>query len=825
MPGRRKALFGRYPVVRVFALGVVLGTAWLQGEATLPLVHLGSLALALVLAARLFRPWLPRAVLVLAAGCLAGYDHAAWQAQERLADALPFAWEGRDIELTGIVCGLPQPGERGTRFLLCVEEVATPGAQVPATISLSWYAQRKRGEEEGSTPPDIRAGERWRFTARLKRPRGLANPHGFDFEPWALERGIRATGYVRTPGAAARLAEHVPGWPQSLHRLRGDVRDAMNARLGDAPLAGVLVALAIGDQDAIAQEDWQVFWRTGVGHLVSISGLHITMLAGLAFAVVAFTWVRVPRLALWLPARKAGAVAGVAAALAYSLVAGYSVPTQRTFIMLAVVATCVLADRHTSPSRVLALAVMGVILVDPWAVLAPGFWLSFGAVAAIFYAVSLRTGRPGAIAGAVTTQLAVTLGMLPMLVALFQEVSLVSPIANAFAIPVVSLVVVPLALAGAFLPVPFALDLAHLVMEYTMVPLEWLAALPDAVIESHEPVAWTVACAVLGSLWLLAPRGVPMRACGAILFVPLFTVAPPAPPFGAAWIDVLDVGQGLAVVVRTATHALVYDAGPTWSAEADSGGRVVVPFLRGEGVRHLDVLAITHADDDHAGGMASVSRSRHPDALLTTLRSDDARHALAGISRLCLRGMHWDWDGARFEVLHPDAASLDEARRKENDRGCVLRVATQGSAALLAADIEARSESQLLASDGATLRADVLLVPHHGSRTSSTAAFIDAVAPRIALFAVGYRNRFHHPNPGVMARYAARGIEVWRTDLDGALRVQLPADGGGELVVRGQDEARRYWTDRAPRITSSVAPTSARTPTLSARSSTEKSGE
>jgi competence protein ComEC len=785
--------------VRIFASGVVLGTAWLQGEAALPLVHLWPVSLALLLAAWRVRGWAPRALLILAAGTVAGYDFAALRAEIRLADALPVAWEGRDIELTGVVCGLPQAGEKGTRFLFCVEQVETQGAHVPATVSLSWYASRWRGEEEGGAPPALRAGERWHLTARLKRPRGLANAHGFDFEPWALERDIRATGYVRAKSAAERREEHVIGWPQSLHRLRGAVREAMNAHLGDAPLAGVLVALAIGDQDAIAQDHWQVFWRTGVGHLVSISGLHITMLAGLAFLVAAFAWVRVPRLALAVPARKAGAVAGVAAALAYSLVAGYSVPTQRTLVMLAVVALCVLADRHTSPSRVLARAVLAVIFLDPWAVLSPGFWLSFGAVGAIFYAVSLRTGRPGAIAGAASTQLAVTLGMLPMLVALFQEVSLVSPLANAFAIPLVSLVVVPLTLAGAFLPVPFALDLAHLVMALTMVPLEWLAGLPDALLESHEPLAWTVACAVAGSLWLLAPRGVPMRSCGAVLFVPLFTLSPAWPQPGAAWIDVLDVGHGLSVVVRTASHALVYDAGPTWSAEADSGSRVVVPFLRGEGVRRLDMLAISHADDDHAGGMASVARLRRPVVLFTTLRANDERHLLAGISRLCMRGVAWDWDGVRFEALHPDAAALDEPRRKENDRGCVLRVATRGAVALLTADVEARSEAELVAREGERLRADVMLIPHHGSKTSSTPAFLDAVAPRLALLPAGYRNRFRHPNPAVMARYAARGVDVWRTDLDGALRVELPADRGGKPAVRGQDAQRRYWTDRTPR--------------------------
>ncbi len=420
---------------------------------------------------------------------------------------------------------------------------------------------------------------------RLKRPRGLANPHGFELEPWALERGIRATGYIRARPPPQRIEPRAEGWPYTLHRWRGEIREAMLAHLGDARLRGVLVALAIGDQDAISQGDWEVFWRTGVGHLMSISGLHITMLAALAAGATFFVWVRVPSLVLRLPARKAAVVVGVLTALAYSLMTGYAVPAQRTLAMLATVAACVLADRHGSPSRVLSAAALIVTAIDPWAVLSPGFWLSFGAVASIFYAVALRAGHPGKLHAALVEQLAVTLAMMPMMVALFQQVSLVSPLANAFAIPVVSLVVVPLTIAGAFLPLPILLDAAHWVMDVTMVPLEWLASSPLATLETHEPAAWTVvAAAVVGAAWLLAPRGVPMRSVGAIWIAPLFAVVPPSPAPGEAWLDVLEVGNGLAVVVRTANHALVYDTGPSWNADADSGNRIVVPFLRGEGI-------------------------------------------------------------------------------------------------------------------------------------------------------------------------------------------------------------------------------------------------
>jgi competence protein ComEC len=270
----------------------------------------------------------------------------------------------------------------------------------------------------------------------------------------------------------------------------------------------------------------------------------------------------------------------------------------------------------------------------------------------------------------------------------------------------------------------------------------------------------------------------------------------PAPAPGEAWIDVLDVGQGLAVVVRTATHALAYDAGPAWNAESDSGNRIVVPFLRGEGVRRLDALVITHADDDHAGGAESVATAREPSWLLSTLAREDPRHLLAPISRLCTTQTRWTWDGVSFAVLHPDERALFEPRRRENDRSCVIRVETGGRSAVLAADIERRAEAELVAREGGRLKSDVLLVPHHGSRTSSTPTFVDAVSPSVALISAGYRNRFRQPSPAVEARYRERGVAIHRTDVGGALHVELPGAPGGAVTVRRHADRRRYWSDR-----------------------------
>ncbi len=780
--------------MRLFSAAFVAGTAVLQQAPALPDLRYLGIAVALLLASRLPRQALARSLLVAAAGFAAGHDLAAWRAHQRVADELPRGMEGRDIEVEGVVTGLPRHGERGTRFLFDPRPGAA-GVAVPSRVWLAWHGPR--GAESAGTPApaQLRAGQRWRLTVRLKRPRGTANPHAFDFESWSMARGIRATGYVRSTPAPVLLADHEPGWPQTLHRLRGEVREAMQSRLGEARFAGVLVALAIGEQDAIAAADWEVFWRTGVGHLVSISGLHVTMFASLAFAVTAWFWVRVPALALAVAARKAAAVAGVAAAAAYTLVAGFGVPAQRTLVMLAAGAASLLADRPSSPSRVLAAAALAVVLVDPWAVLAPGFWLSFGAVGAIFFTLSLRDRPPRALAAAVATQVAVTLALAPLLAALFGEVSLVSPLANAFAIPWVSMVVVPLTLGGSLLPLPALLHAAHALLEAAMVPLQWLASFPGAMVEGAAAPLPALPCALAGAALLLAPRGLPLRAAGVTLLLPLALFRAPAPAPGEAWVDVLDVGQGLAVIVRTAGRALAYDAGPSWNADSDSGARIVVPYLRGEGVRRLDGLVISHADDDHAGGARSLARARAPPWMLSSLPEGDARHGFVPASRPCIAGLRWDWDGVAFEILHPAAEALRD-RRRENDRSCVLRVATAAGAVLLAGDIERRAEAELVAREGGRLRAHALLVPHHGSRSSSTPAFVAAVAPSLAIVSAGWRNRFRQPSPEVEARYREQGARVLRTDLEGALRLALPAGADDVPTVRALSVRIRYWSDR-----------------------------
>ncbi|KAF0163486.1 MAG: competence protein ComEC [Rhodocyclaceae bacterium] len=779
--------------MRIFVLGFAFGVWLLQQQAELPsvpwLAGVGAvvvLLLALRKSVLATRRLIRSAMLVLAAAAL-GFFWASGFAHFRLAEELPAAIEGRDIELTGVVASLPQALERGVRFEFDVEQAA-PG--VPPHISLAWYRGRDEAGDDASPLIPVRAGERWRFTVRLKRPHGNLNPHGFDYEAWLFERGIRATGYVR-PHSAGRIDAQVWRPAYAVEMLRETIRDRFRAALPDAPYAGVLIALAVGDQQAIDAELWQSFARTGITHLMSISGLHVTMFAGLAYALIGWLWRRSAILPLRLPAQHAAAAGGFIAAFLYCLLAGFAVPAQRTLYMLGVVAVARLSGRELAASRVLLLALLLVLLLDPWAVLAAGFWLSFGAVALLFHIGSGRLGPAHWVIEWGRAQWAVTLGMLPALLALFQQFSLVSPLANAVAIPLVSFVITPLALAGTLPGLDPLLSLAHFVTVGMMVFIDWLAALPLAMWQQAAPPPWSVLLALGGGVWLLLPRGFPARWLGVLAFLPLLTVVPPRPEPGAAAVTVLDVGQGLSVHVQTATHDLLFDAGPAFSADADSGNRIIAPYLRAMGVRGLDALVISHADKDHEGGAASVLAALPVAILKSSLPFEHALSAQPVPQEPCRDGDEWNWDGVRLAMLHPGA---DPLSRKTNDLSCVLRVTTAGKSVLLTSDIEAVSEDALLKDHAGDLAADVMTVPHHGSRTSSTPGFIAAVAARDVIFPVGYRNRFGHPKDDVVARYVESGARRHRTDVDGAVRVGL---GRAGIAFRHErEERRRYWHSR-----------------------------
>lgn len=743
-----------------------------------------------------------RKVLIVGFFAVLGFFWAAMFAHWRMADALPYEWEGRDIELIGVVAELPQMTERSVRFRFDVEQVLTSGAEVPPRISLNWYKARgKAGERSNAAFPHVYVGERWQLTVRLKRPRGNANPHGFDFEAKALERNLRAVGYVRVSENNLRLDEWVNHPSYWVEHVRQQIRTRFTHLLAEHAYAGVLVTLAVGDQRSISREQWQIFTRTGTNHLMAISGLHITLVAGLVFGCVYWLWRRSSRLSLLLPARKLAVVAGLMAALCYALLAGFAVPTRRAFLMLAILAIALWSDRKVSLSAVLVWALLIVVVLDPWAVIAPGFWLSFGAIALIALVTFGRIGKLGAITSWLRVQWVIALGLGPLMLMMFQQVSLIAPVANAIAIPLVSFAVVPLTLLAIVPFLDFLILPAHEILSAGMVWLKWLSEMPQVVWQQHAPPVWAVIAGIAGTVWLFLPggpglgvfSGFPARWLGLVALLPLFVVSPPKPASGELWLTVLDVGQGLAVVARTEHHTLLYDTGPNFG-EADSGMRIIAPFLRGEGIRQLDLMMVSHADSDHSGGALSVLSALPVKALSSSLHNDHSIQRSVMNSRQCRAGDSWQWDGVDFEVLHPLAQSYERDIQKTNDISCVLKITTQHGSVLLPADIEKGSEQALLDRAGYQLSSTVLIAPHHGSKTSSTEAFVRQVNPSFTIFTVGYRNPFGHPRDEVVERYRELGSQVMRSDHDGA--VILKFKDNNIAIESWRKINRRYWYDR-----------------------------
>ena len=734
------------------------------------------------------------------------------------SSALDPRLEGRDIAVTGVVAAMPQRNETGIRFRLDVDAAALADepVKVPPRLYLGWYGGAVPGAdgilELQRQAAELHAGERWQMTVRLKAPHGNSNPHGFDYELWLWEQGLQATGYVRAGPRDAPPRRIGSTWLHPVERARQDVRDSVMERIADRKAAGLLAALVVGDQNAIDRADWDVFRATGVAHLMSISGLHITMFAWAAALLVGALWRRSARLCLAWPAQHAALTGGIVLAAAYALFSGWGVPAQRTVWMLATVGLLRLSGRRWPWPQVWLLACAVVVTLDPWALLQAGFWLSFVAVGVLFASGSgphaarelSAAGPPqgarapaGGSAGRLRTsvgamlreQWVITLALAPLTLLLFGQVSVVGLLANALAIPWVTLVVTPLALAGVFVPPLW--DVAAWALQALGVYLGWLAALPFATVSAPAPAQWAGAAGVLGGILLALRLPWHMRLLGVPLLLPvvLWQVARPAP--GEFELLAADIGQGNAVIVRTAGHTLVYDAGPRYSAESDAGHRVLVPLLRALD-EQVDALVLSHRDTDHTGGAAAVLAMQPGAALLSSIEEGHELQAVRTSGR-CAAGQRWEWDGVTFEVLHPAPGDYADGR-KPNVLSCVLRVTNGRRAALLAGDIEQAQEARLVPA-AAAIRADLLLVPHHGSKTSSSEAFLDAVRPSLAIVQAGYRNRFGHPAAPVLDRYRQRGVTVIDSPRCGAARWH---SANPARVACQREEAPRYWHHRLP---------------------------
>ena len=778
---------------------------------------------------------------------------STWRAERRLTDRLSPSMENVVSRIPFQVVGLVQDQGDSLRFearVLENEQTGTRQTGIPQYIQIVW---RKSTHDKHSQA--IWPGQIWRAALIFRSPRGALNPHGFDFEAHLLSRNIRAIGRVR--GQPVLLSENsFASMSVMVSSVRQYLRAAMRKHTDNMSFGAVLIALAIGDQDSVKAEHWEIFNKTGITHLVSISGSHVTMLAAFGGLSMLWLWKRLRwrgrAAAEHIPAKVIAGLAALCVAWLYCLLAGWGVPARRTFFMLLVSGLAMLTRLPISASGVLCLAAAVVTVIDPWSPVTTGFWLSFGAVAVLFYVGSHPQSCPNELVSvsrrywqlfreSARLQWIITLAMLPPLAFLFQQVSLSSPLANAIAIPVVTFVVTPLALLMALLSMIPALDalaggaawLAHLALDWTMLPVAWLAYAPWSSFSVAAMPLWCLLVALAGIVWALQPPGTPVRWVGWLLLLPSLTWQPEKLPIGSWQLIALDVGQGGAALVRTREHVLLFDVGPRLGA-SDAGQRVVSPVLRALGIRRLDALVVSHSDIDHAGGLPGLLREipvsmsyasfdierwldRNQQVLKLTHPSPRPHQMLS-----CHVGQKWTWDGVSFSILHPESDStythhaagqkLAKKKIRTNSESCVLRIQGKHHSALLPGDIGVKQEAEILkravlqgraqAGDSKNiesapqtkLHADVIVVAHHGSMTSSSFEFVAKVGAQHAIAQAGFLNRFSHPAPEVIARWQASAAKFWRTDNDGAVTAESSEKG---LHVLSQAKNRkRYWHDR-----------------------------
>jgi len=765
------------------SLSFLLGVITLLGLPSLPEPR-WLLALLLLLPLLIWQR--QRRVVHLIGWLLLGLLWGWWRATLLLADPLPTALEGVDLQLDAEVIGLLPPDQRPQRLLLRPlalyhHDQALPS---PGLLRVNSYQ-----------PVALQPGERWRLTVRLWQPRGLLNAGGFDYEKWLRQQRIGATGYLRATPPPQRLAA-AAAW--SLPQLRQQLANRLAATTDDPTIGALLQALVVGDRQALPAAAWEILNATGTSHLLAISGLHIGMVAGFVALLSGGIWRRCQRCTLAIATPRAVVLPALLAATGYALLAGGSLPTQRALLMLLVLSLAIWRQRPLATTDALALALFAVLIWDPLAPLAVSFWLSFGAVAIILYGMQQRLRPRGWWWRYGRLQWLLTLAMLPLLVLLFGRISLSAPLINLLAIPWLGGVLALLLPALLLLPLLPQLALPLLTLAAQLLAWLWqgltlaAAALPAQPLPHPSPLL--VGLALIGVGWLLAPRGWPLRWLGAIpLLVLLIGVAPAPLPSGAVAVTMLDVGQGLAVVVRSRHHQLLYDTGPRFSDRFDAGAAVVVPWLQQQGITHLDRVIVSHSDGDHAGGMAAVAAALPIDQLLAGEPQRIDAGAAAALQQTpithCYRGQQWHWDGIDFRMVWPPAEAI---LAHDNDRSCVLLVSGGGHQLLLTGDISAAAEAQLLALEP-TLRADLLFAPHHGSRTSSSGALLQQLAARWVLISNGHRRRQYFPHPSVLARYRAHAITPLESARDGAITLQWGGVDGDLIIRRGRQQLQRWW--------------------------------
>lgn len=760
--------------MRIFSLAFLLGILLLQHFSSLPDKKWLYLILPISLIAGFSRH------LRLFCACGLGFAWCLWYAHAQLSWTIPDKIEGKTIAITGQITSIPDTTPHRTAFLFAIKKYQTENTTHPAHgfLRLSWQEPLQA----------LHVGDEWQLNVRLKKIHGTLNPGGFDYEAWAVQEGIVANGYVVNKGKQQLLSSHWYHHP--LDRAREYLKEKIAANLPVSKTSQWIPAFVIGLRNGISQEDWEVLRNTGTNHLMAIAGLHIGFMSGFAFMLAAWLWRRIPRLTLRFPAQHAGAIAALSMALTYSALAGFSIPTQRACIMLSVFLWVLLLRRKIAAWHAWSAAMLVVLLLNPLSVLTESFWLSFGAVAFIIYGVSGRLAPTGLWWKWGRIQWVIAVGLIPFSIWLFQQCSIVSFPANSIAIPCVGILIVPLCLLGSFCLLFSAklggllLMLADKILGVLWIVLTWFSQMTWASWYQVLPNYWILLAACVGIILLLLPIGFPGRYLGFIWLLPLFFYQPAAPKPGEVWLTLLDVGQGLSAVIQTQKHIVVFDTGPKLSPNFDMGESVVVPFLRSLGVKTVDMLIVSHGDNDHIGGAAAIMHRLN----VKTIKTSVPDKLPSVRTSYCLQGQRWQWDQVEFEFLYPANNTLN----LNNDSSCVLRVSLGDKHILLTGDIEKFAENFLINDLHADVSTTILIAPHHGSKTSAEDAFVQAVHPEWVLFPIGYRNRYHFPHASVIAKYDLLGARKADTSSAGAIHFKVDGEKlSAPLLYRLVHH--RYW--------------------------------
>lgn len=693
----------------------------------------------------------------IALGMLLGFFWTFFYAEMHLAEKLPNELEGKKMIVRGYIAAIPNISKNSAAFLFSLNQIQNHTSH--GLIRLSWrYTDRQ-----------LRVGDQWQLAVKLKKIHGLMNPSGFDYEAWAFQEGIIANGYI-VNDSINQLISH-RGFMYPINRFRQMLNEKIISQLPKTETSSWITALAIGERQGISQDKWEVLRSTGTNHLMAIAGLHIGFMSSFIFALVSFVWRRISYLVIRIPAQHAGAIAALGMALLYSMLAGFSIPTQRACIMLTVFLIILLLRRKIISWQTWSVALLMVLLINPLSVLTESFWLSFGSVALIIYGVSARLNPKGIWWKWGRIQWVIAFGLIPLSVWLFHQCSFTSFIANSIAIPWVGFIIVPLTLLGCFCLFfsakmsGFFLILADKNLAILWKILTYFSHISWGVWYPSVTHHWIIVSAIIGVVILLFPMGLPGRGFGLIWLLPLLLSKPLLPKNGEAWFTLLDVGQGLSAVVQTKNHVLIFDAGAKLGDNYDMGRSVVIPFLQINGIKKIDMLVISHGDNDHMGGANAILQQMDVSEIVTSVPELFPEKEV----EYCLKDRSWRWDGVVFQFLYPPAENLSLG----NNSSCVLKITTQNQSLLLTGDIEKLAEKFLVQHSPDQLKADILIAPHHGSKTSGLDEFIQRVHPSYVLFPVGYRNRYHFPNVTVVEKYQNINAKEYDSVHAGAIKFML----------------------------------------------------